>query len=121
MKGIIEMLKLYYLIYYYQCYFLFYLPQDIAISSLFKKRKLYRKTHKLSSVQKDKKNLLKRINEVVSDNAFFRWLKNHNLFFKQYEKNIVKDPHISIVVKDAESQDYEVYRQINKKKYSRMV
>jgi len=110
------------LIYYYQYYFQYYLPEDVSLFDWFSlKEKNNNKRDLRVNGMSGHQKLWIRINEFVADNAFFNWLRQHNPLFRNYEKNIVNDPHVDVVVKDEKYQDYEVYRQVNKKKYSKMV
>ena len=112
-----------FLIIYYQYFLTFFLPKDFGISLPFFHLQQYtlRKKHRLEKEHKREDNILERIMKIIGDKAFFRWLGVHEPEFEQYEKQVLDSPHIDIVVKGHLEKDFEVYRQVNKKKYSKVV
>jgi len=116
------MLGIYYLLYFYTAYFSFFLPEDFEFT-LFS-----RKGHHSSRVQGynddyivERLSILRHINRIVSDLAFFRWLDEHLKYFKNYRKSVIENPHIDVRITDHNYEEYTIYKQVNKKKFSKVI
>jgi len=114
----LSLYNIYYLLIFLNIYLAY---NSLNITFSFGNKHTTRKVQTKPALARNRSYLYSAINRMITDNAFFSWLLNNKSSVKTYQKTVINSPDIAVNINTNEYHALEIFKQVKKNSYSRVI